>query len=651
MISKPFAALCAALLGGTLSLLPAVATAQTDARVQLVKPIPDGGDIPKTFVPVRTGYDHVKRTVMIPMRDGVKLHTVILIPKGVTRGPIMLDRTPYNADNMLSRGGGGPLIEQNLSPAYAELARAGYIIVGQDVRGKDGSGGDYVMNRPLRGPLNPTRVDHATDAYDTIDWLVKHVPESNGRVGTIGTSYDGFTALMSLINPHPALKASVPINPMVDVWKGDDWFHNGAFRQEMMSYVYGQTATKGSGEDWFTTRYDDYDSFMAYGSPAAYGRAMGMQQLPFWNRLLQHPAYDAYWQEQAVDKLLARAPLTVPTLFVDSLWDQEDIYGAPAAYAATKARANGNAHLVLGPWHHGQGNGEATHLGGIDWGSDTGKTFRRDVLIPFLDSKLKEGAPAANIAPVTAFETGTNVWRRHADWPLACTTGCATGMTPLYLAGDSKLVLGTAPTSSGYDEYVSDPARPVTYRARPNFSPWAPGSTWRQWLVDDQRFAAARPDVLTYTTPVLTQSVKIAGQAVAHLFASTSGTDGDWVVKLIDVYPDTVPQKPEMGGYQLAVAMDVLRARYRDDPAKATPVPADTVVPYTLALPDADHVFLPGHRIMVQVQSSWFPLYDRNPQTFVPNIFDAKPADYRKATQRIYHAPGQASYIALPVVP
>ena len=622
------------------------------AKVRTVKPIPHGGDIPATFTPVRTAFDYVKREVMIPMRDGVKLHTVLVVPKGLTRAPMMLDRTPYNASQLTNRGGGGPRIENILSPAYAELARAGYIIVAQDVRGKDGSEGEYVMNRPVRGPLNPTQVDHATDAYDTIGWLVKNVPESNGRVGTIGTSYDGFTALMSLVNPHPALKASVPINPMVDVWKGDDWFHNGAFRQEMISYVYGQTATKGSGENWFTTRYDDYDTYMQYGTPGAYGKAMGMEQLPFWRRLTQHPAYDGFWQGQAVDKILARAPLTVPTLFVDSLWDQEDIYGAPAAYEAVKAQANGNAHLVLGPWHHGQGNGDGTKLGALDWGSDTGKWFRRNVMIPFLDAQLKEGAPAADIAPVTAFQTGANEWRRHADWPLACAQGCPAGMTPLYLAANGGLSYGAAMQGgAAFDEYVSDPAKPVTYRARPNMSPWAPGSTWRTWLVDDQRFAAGRPDVLVYTSQVLTQPVKIAGQPVAHLFASTSGTDSDWIVKLIDVYPDAVPEKPEMGGYQLAVSMDVLRARYRDDPARPTPVPAGQVVPYRMDLPNANHVFLPGHRIMVQVQSSWFPLYDRNPQTYVDNIFFAPADAYRKATQRVYHAANQASYVALPVVP
>src|SRR6476469_6368945 len=314
------------------------------------------------------------------------------MPRGHGPFPIMLDRTPYSADEATSRGSFGIMPENILSPAYAELVRAGYIVAVEDVRGKYKSEGDYVMNRPVRGPLNPTAVDHSTDAYDTIDWLVKNVPESNGRVGTIGTSYDGFTTLMSLVNPHPALKASVPINPMVDVWKGDDWFHNGAFRQEMISYVYGQTASKKSDEDWFSSGYDDYATFLRYGSAAAYGHAMGMEQLPFWVRLTQHPDYDEYWQGQAVDRILARTPLTVPTLLVDSLWDQEDIYGAPAVYEAVKGSAN--AHLVLGPWHHGQANGPAMTLGPLDFNGDTGKWFRTNVMIPFLDQYLKGGPPA-----------------------------------------------------------------------------------------------------------------------------------------------------------------------------------------------------------------------------------------------------------------
>jgi hypothetical protein len=611
-----------------------------------VPPFPPRGDIPKTFTAPRDQFQYVRREAMIPMRDGVKLFTVLIIPKGATGVPIMLDRTPYSAEDATSHGGQlGPWPENVLGALQAELVRAGYIFAVQDVRGKYKSEGDYVMNRPIRGPLNPTAVDHSTDAYDTIDWLVKNVPESNGRVGTIGTSYNGFTALMSLVNPHPALKASVPINPMVDVWKGDDWFHNGAFREEMISYVYGQTAAKKSDEEWFTGGYDDYATYLKYGSAAAYGHAMKMEQLPFWMRLTQHPAYDEYWQDQAVDRILAAAPLTVPTLFVGSEWDQEDIYGAVAVFAATKSSPN--AHLALGPWHHGQANGPAPSLGPFDWGSDTGKWFRQNVLIPFLDEHLK-GGPPANIARVTAFEAGANQWQRLSDWPSACRSGCPANLTPLYLA--PRFGLGfAAPASRAFDSYVSDPAKPVTYRARPNLSPWAQGSTWRTWLVDDQRFAEARPDVLAYSTAPLTEPLKLAGTPLVHLVASTSGTDSDWVVKLIDVYPDQYPQKPELGGYELAIAMDVIRGRYRSDPAHPTAIPANQPITYEFALPTVDYVVQPGHRLMVQVQSSWFPLYDRNPQTFVPNIFFARAEDFRAATQRVFTG-RDGTWIGLPVV-
>src|SRR6476659_2200580 len=495
-----------------------------------VPPIPKGGDIPRAFDAPRAEFQYVRREVMIPMRDGAKLYAVLIMPRGHGPFPIMLDRTPYSADEATSRGSFGIMPENILSPAYAELVRAGYIVAIEDVRGKYKSEGDYVMNRPLRGPLNPTAVDHSTDAYDTIDWLVKHVPESNGRVGTIGTSCDGFTTLMSLVSPHPALKAAVPINPMVDVWKGDDWFHNGAFRQEMMTYIYGQTADRNSEERRFPGAYDDYSAFLSFGSAGAYGRAMGMEQLPAWVRLTQHPAYDEYWQDQAVDRILSRSPLTVPTLFVGSEWDQEDIYGAPAVFEATKASPN--AHLVLGPWHHGQENGPAAALGPLDWGGDTGKWFRQNVMIPFLDEHLKGGAPA-NIARVTAFEVGPNQWQRLADWPTACARSCHASLTPLYLAPGNRVSFD-AP-QRGIDSYVSDPAKPVTYRARPNVSPWSQGSTWRYWLEDDQRFAEGRPDVLSYSSAPLTQPLKLAGTPLVHLVASTSGTDSDWVVKLIDV--------------------------------------------------------------------------------------------------------------------
>jgi len=610
-----------------------------------VPAIPQGGDIPSRFTPPRAQFQYVRRELMIPMRDGTKLYTVLIIPRGAGKFPIMLDRTPYSADKATSRGSFGAFPENILSPLAAEMVRAGYIVAYEDVRGKYGSEGDYVMNRPLKGPLNPTAVDHATDAYDTIDWLVKNVPESNGRVGTIGTSYDGFTTLMSLVNPHPALKASVPINPMVDVWKGDDWFHNGAFRQEMISYVYGQTGAKKSDEDWFSSGYDDYTTFLRYGSAGAYGQAMGMDQLPFWVRLTQHPEYDEYWQDQAVDRILGATPLTVPTLFVDSEWDQEDIYGAPAVFNATKASPN--AHLVLGPWHHGEANGPASTLGPLDWSTDTGKWFRQNILLPFLDEHLK-GGPHADIARVTAYQVGPNRWERLDDWPIACARGCPAGLTPLYLTANRGLSFDR-PTNGAFDSYVSDPAKPVTYRSRPNISPWAPGSTWRYWLEDDQRFAEARPDVLTYETVPLDAPLTLKGTPLVHLNASTSGTDSDWVVKLIDVYPAEMPDKPALGGYELAIAMDVMRGRYRTDPAHPQALTPNAPLTYEFALPNVDYVVQPGHRLMVQIQSSWFPLYDRNPQTFVPNIFFAKPTDYRAATQKVFTG-ADGTWIGLPVV-
>jgi putative CocE/NonD family hydrolase len=611
------------------------------------------GDIPAKFEELTSLNDFEKREAMIPMRDGVKLYTVIVIPKGASHAPIILNRTPYSAAKFAKRVP-SQHVAIALPSAFAELALAGYIIVSQDVRGKYKSEGDYVMNRPLSGPLNATGVDHATDAYDTIDWLVKNVPESNGKVGTMGTSYDGFTVLMSLVNPHPALKAAVPFNPMVDTWIGDDWFHNGAFRQTYADYIYGQTADKKSDIDWTPDRYDAYETWLKAGSAGALGASVGMEQLPFWKRLISHPAYDAFWQGQAVDKILAGQPLSVPVLYVHSQWDQEDIYGAIAAYAATETKdvRNDMNFLVIGPWRHGGANGDGSSLGPIKFDGDTGRWFRKNVLLPFLDARLKDHAAPAKIAPVTVFETGENQWRQYDRWPQSCAAGCPFVSRKLYLGGSNSLSF-TAPKADavGFDEYISDPQKPVTYRPRPIRPTYTEDSTWRRWLVDDQRFADDRTDVLTYTSEVLSSPLRIAGQPIAHLFAATSGTDSDWVVKLIDVYPDEVPGQAELGGYELPISMDILRGRYRDDPAKPSAIPANKIVAYALKLPHADHVFLPGHRIMVQIQSSWFPLYDRNPQRFVDNIFLAKPADYIKARQRVYRSVENASSIELPVLP
>jgi putative CocE/NonD family hydrolase len=601
--------------------------------------------MPAAFAPKTDSFDYIKRDEMIPMRDGVKLHTVIIIPKGATRAPILLDRTPYSASEETSRAQSAHMT--SILPAtYDVLAPAGYIVVFQDVRGKYGSEGDYVNERPLRGPINPTDVDHATDAYDTIDWLVKHIPESNGRVGMIGTSYDGMMVLMALAAPHPALKAAVPINPVGDTWMNDDDFHGGAFRLIGYDYYYSQDTARGGGDDLWRGAYDDYDTFLRAGSAGDFTKDYGLTSLGFVRKLAAHPAYDAFWKAQALDKILGKIPVTVPTLFVAGQWDQEDMYGAVAVYEARKALDPGHLdHLVLGPWYHGQANGDGSAIAAIKFDGDTAAWFRRNVLLPFLDAHLKDGAPA-DIAPVTAYETGTNVWRRYDAWPIPDAKP-----TPIYLAPDATLAFARPPAErTDYEAYVSDPAKPVPYRLRPIRPTYSTGSTWSTWLVDDQRNFSDRPDVLTFETAPLTAPVHIAGAPGVNLFAATTGTDADWVVKLIDVYPDEVAQTPTLGGYQLMIAADIFRGRYRESFEKAVPIKPDAIAPYRWALPNVDHVFLPGHRIMVQVQSSWFPLYDRNPQTFVPNIFWAKPGDYKKETMRIYDAGADASFISLPVV-
>jgi putative CocE/NonD family hydrolase len=435
---------------------------------------------------------------------------------------------------------------------------------------------------------------------------------------------------------------------------GDDWFHNGAFRAQNMPYIYEQDGTRDNSAKWWSDHFDDYDVYMQAGSAGELGRRHGLEQMGFWRKILEHPSYDAFWREQAMDKILAAQPLKVPVMLVHSLWDQEDIYGAMAVYKAIKPKDanNDKVFLVMGPWHHGQEIEDAYSLGALKFGSDTGTYFRQHILRPFLDQYLKDGAGKADIAPVSAFETGTNVWRRLPAWPAGCSSGCAPKPTALYLGAELKLSM-TAPAAADapFDEYISDPAKPVPFRARPSQPVgYTTELTWSQWLVDDQREASGRPDVLVFTSDVLTAPLKISGQPIANIIASTSGTDSDWVVKLIDVYPDEVASQPNMGGYQLMISADIFRGRYRESLETPKPIAPDKPLLYRFNLPNANHVFLPGHRIMVQIQSSWFPLYDRNPQTFVSNIFWAKPADYRKATQRIYHASNNASFIELPLV-
>jgi len=613
-------------------------------------------ETPAKFKPSTNSFDYIKRDEMIAMRDGVKLHTIILIPKGSKNAPMLLTRTPYEAKTLTSHAQSphlGPIL-QGYDNAVDVIVDGGYIRVVQDIRGKYGSEGDYIMNRPLSGMQNPTPVDHSTDTYDTIDWLVKNVPESNGKVGILGISYDGFLPLMALVNPHPALKVSVPMNPMVDGWMGDDWFHNGAFRQQNLPYIYEQQATRSNDEKWWSGHRDDYNLYLEAGSAGELARRHGMEQIGFWRKILAHPSYDSFWREQAMDKVLAAHPIKVPVMLVHGLWDQEDIYGSIAVWNAIKDKegAADKVFLVMGPWYHGQQIADGSTLGALNFRADTALYFRQKVLRPFLDHYLKDEAPPSGVARVTAYETGSNKWLQLTTWPAGCTAGCTVKHTPLYLAVGGKAGFA-APSASnpGYDEYISDPAKPVPFRSRPIQPVGHDGEfTWEKWLVDDQREASGRTDVAVFVSDVLTQPVKISGQPLVNLVASTSGTDSDWVVKVIDVYPDQVAAEPAMGGYQLMISADIFRGRYRESMETPKAIAVGQPLTYKFALPTANHVFLPGHRIMVQIQSSWFPLYDRNPQTFVPSIFWAKPEDYKKATQRIYHAPGQTSYVELPVV-
>ncbi|HET8772404.1 MAG TPA: CocE/NonD family hydrolase [Thermoanaerobaculia bacterium] len=609
-------------------------------------PLAAQSEIPKDFSPVTDAFDHERREAMIPMRDGVKLHTVIVTPKGTAPAPIILTRTPYGADKPTTQAS-SPHAAMTLPIADEPLLRAGYIRVYQDVRGRYDSEGDYVMTLPVRGELNRWKVDHPTDTYDTIEWLLKNVPGNNGRVGITGVSYPGWLTLMGIVEPHPALKAAVPMYPMVDGWIGDDFYHNGAFRQTMFEWIYNMGAHKSSDYTPPFGYRDMYEAFLSAGSADALARRYKADNLATWRKLVDNPSYNAFWRGQAVQDLLAAKPLKVPVLLVHGLFDQEDNFGGIAMYHALEPKdaANDMVYLALGPWNHGQSQNEGSSLGALRWDADTSRWFREKVLQAFWDQHLKGVTPAQPVPPVLAFDTGTHEWHTYASWPA--------GSQPakLHLQPGGGLAMH-APAAGGaqFAEYVSDPAKPVPYRVRPVLAMYSPDSTWRQWLVDDQRPFADRTDVLTFTGETLTEPLTINGDVSATLFASTTGTDSDWVVKLIDVFPPEVRSNPALGGYQLMVSAEILRGRYRESLETPHAITPGAVAPYRVRMPVASHTFLPGHRIMVQVQSSWFPLYDRNPQTFVANIGKAQPGDYRAATQRIWFTPEQASYVELPVV-
>jgi putative CocE/NonD family hydrolase len=626
------------------SLLPLLAIAaapQTSGPVTAMTP-----DVVASYNKVMPWADFIRREVMVPMRDGTKLYTVIVMKKGTAKGPILLTRSPYDAHGDAFRSD-SQRIEDILPAMYKDFAEDNYIIVIQDIRGMHRSQGTWILTRPIAGPLNKTGIDESTDAYDTIDWLVKHVPETNGKVATIGSSYLGFTTLMTEINPHPALKAAVPESPMVDTWIGDDDFHNGAFRVPSFDYFLSMSAGKGdAGAAIARGQGDDYTVYLEAGSAGDFARKWRVDQVPSIRKVMENPAYTDFWQLQAVDKWFAARPITVPTMLEVGQWDQEDSYGAPAVYKALKDRYEGSdlLHLVIGPWRHSGANHYGYDLGDLTFAGDTAAQWRRQYMKPWLDHYLK-GTADPHIPAALTYATGIDKWEGSPRWPMGTPT-------PLYLGADHGAGF-ERPAASGHDDYLSDPANPVPFLPRP--INMADNDQWHSWLTRDQRFVDGRPDVISYTTAALTTPVHIMGPPQVDLFAATSGTDSDWVVKLIDVYPNDIPEgasqgaKPSMAGYELPIGIDIFRGRYVHD--KAKPAPLQPGEEYRFGLPNVDHVFLPGHKIMVQIQSSLFPLYDRNPQTFVPNIFNAKAGDYKPATQSVYHGGPSASAVLLPIVP
>jgi len=597
--------------------------------------------------PLREGHpgdDFVVREAMVPMRDGVKLFTVILVPKVATQGlPILLERTPYDA----SRAVGGRASTHLAVLRGTKWVDGGLIHVVQDIRGRHRSEGDYAMYRVPRGEFNTSQTDETTDAWDTIDWLVNNVPEANGRVGVWGTSYPGWLTLAALRDPHPALVAAVPFNPVVDVWKADDWFHWGAFRAlYAFEFIYGMETGEGKSPNYPYEPQDLYEFMLDQGAAATGLSPRLDDRHEMWPRLVETPAYGPYWRDCAADQWFEAPLRLVPTLHVHGFWDQEDIYGAPAVYAALETHDPGNDtnFFVGGPWYHGQHFADGSRLGALDFGEDTAARFRDDVLSAFLGRFLK-GEDVAPPAPVTVFETGANQWRRFESWPPGGET------RRLYLQPGGGLGFAAPPAKADPTEYVSDPAKPVPFEPRPNwgmdYSNASVIAEWRRWLVEDQRFVDGRPDVVTWVSDPLEEPLTIRGGVTAKLFAETTGTDADWVVKLIDVFPDDDPSSLPMSGYQLMVSADIFRGRYRESYEEARTLQPDAVLEYTLPLPHVSHTFSPGHRLMVQVQSTWFPLYDRNPQTFVPSIMTAPGSAYRAQRHRIHHSAGHPTHLEL----
>ncbi|HEU5411019.1 MAG TPA: CocE/NonD family hydrolase [Candidatus Acidoferrales bacterium] len=584
-----------------------------------------------------------KQDVMIPTRDGVKLHTEIYTPKNASGPlPFMITRTPYGLNDDASG-------YSQLLHLYTDMWPDGYIFVMQDIRGRYGSEGQFVMQRPPRDRANPKSIDEGTDTYDTIDWLVKNIPNNNGRAGLAGISYGGWLTAMALLEPHPALKAVSEQASPADMFLGDDFHHNGAFR---LSYGFEYAAEMETGKTNVLFHFDDYDTFEWYlklGPLSNVDAKYLHGRIPTWEDYVNHPNYDSFWQKQAFPRYLKDLHLSVPNLNVAGWWDQEDFYGPVKIYELLEPHDTQHFnYLIVGPWNHGgwaRSDGES--LGQIKFGKPTSKEFRADVQAKWFAYWLKDEGQLP-FKKVRTFETGSNKWMDFSAWPP--TSGVE--QKKLYFHSNGKLSFDAPEenTASAFDSYISDPAHPVPYRHRPIEETYGPGSRWSTWLVEDQRFVDNRPDTVTWSTGALDRNVCVAGDIVAHLYASTTGSDSDWIAKLIDVYPENYTPEPTMSGFELMIANDVFRGRFRNSFERPEPITPGKVTPYTIDLHTNSHCFLKGHRIMVQVQSTWFPIIDRNPQKYVPNIFKAVASDYIKATQRIYRSNEYPSNVEISVV-
>ncbi|MEQ1584716.1 MAG: CocE/NonD family hydrolase [Cyclobacteriaceae bacterium] len=596
---------------------------------------------------------YAKRNAMISMRDGVKLNTVIYYPKKSSSSlPILLLRTPYGVNDIPS---------PNKRDYTIDMAKDGYIFVFQDIRGRYRSEGIFEMQRFTRDKKNPKAIDESTDTYDAIEWLLKNIPDNNGKVGMYGISYDGWTTMMGTIDPHPALKAVSEQATPSDMWIGDDFHHNGAFRLSYgFEYAYMEEASKEDAHFSFD-QYDTYEWYLKLGPLSKVNEKYFHGKIPTWNNFVTHPDYDEFWKKQSLPYRLD-AP-TVPNLHVAGYWDQEDFYGPLKAYEVLEKKDTRNQNfIVIGPWNHGGwGRSSGDHLGNIKFGMPTGEQFRKEIQASWfafhLKGKTTPPSPEAPPLAVTAisngkfaeaitFQTGSNTWQSYDAWPPLGKTN----LKNLYFQSNGKLSFDAPAGTESFDQYISDPAHPVPYRSRPIEATYSPGSRWYTWLTEDQRFVHNRPDVLSWVSDELTEDIAVTGNLIANLFASTSGTDSDWVVKLIDVYPEIFPEDPKMGGYQFMIANDVFRGRYRNSFEKPEPVKSNEVNKYAIDLHAVNHVFKKGHKIMVQVQSTWFPIIDRNPQKYVPNIFEAKESDFLSAKQNIYRSEKFPSHVVIPVV-